>query len=289
MRAGSTQGASDAKAEAEKRSAAAIDRIAAAMAVLDRQIEAVEAKFETEAVEVAVAVARKLAPALISQEPFAEIAALAIGCFRNLVKCPHVVVRVNDALHESAREKLDEIVRRCGPDTRLVVLARAGDRARRLPHRMGRRRHQSRLGRHRRRDRRGGDALHQCTAKRRGRQRRAHAERQVEVTDERQRRQSAASRPEANGMPPLDPAAMAPQSSDAAEPQRRRSRSGVRRPGEGLRRARTRAHGRRRSCSSSAPARCSNSTARSARRSTSTSTTAWSRAARWCWSRTSSA
>ena len=34
-----------------------------------------------------------------------------------------MVVRVNDALHETAREKLDEIVRRCSPDTRLVVLA----------------------------------------------------------------------------------------------------------------------------------------------------------------------
>jgi flagellar assembly protein FliH len=109
--------------EAEKRSGATVERIAAAMTALDKQIEAVEAKFETEAVEVAVAVAKKLAPQLVSQEPFAEIAALAVGCFRNLVKCPHVVVRVNDALHETARARLDEIVRRCTPETRLVVLA----------------------------------------------------------------------------------------------------------------------------------------------------------------------
>ncbi len=120
---GLAQGSSEARAEAEQRSLAVIERIAAAMSALDRQIQAVEAKFETEAVEVAVAVARKLAPELVSQEPFAEIAALAIGCFRNLVKCPHVVVRVNDALHETAREKLDEIVRRLSPDTKLVLLA----------------------------------------------------------------------------------------------------------------------------------------------------------------------
>ena len=93
------------------------------MSALDQQLDAVEARLETEAVEVAVAVAKKLAPELVAQEPFAEIAALATGCFRNLVKCPHVVVRVNDALHETAREKLDEIVRRCSPDSRLVVLA----------------------------------------------------------------------------------------------------------------------------------------------------------------------
>ena len=30
---------------------------------------------------------------------------------------------MNDALHEAARDKLDEIVRRGSPDTRLVVLA----------------------------------------------------------------------------------------------------------------------------------------------------------------------
>lgn len=120
---GFEQGAAEARAEAEKRSLATIERIAATMAVLDKQIEAVEAKFETEAVEVAVAVAKKLAPELVSTEPFAEIAALAVGCFRNLVKCPHVVVRVNDALHETARDKLDEIVRRCSPDTKLVLLA----------------------------------------------------------------------------------------------------------------------------------------------------------------------
>lgn len=120
---GFEQGAREAKAEAERRSVATLERIAAAITALDQQLAGVEAKFETEAVEVAVAVAGKLAPQLVAQEPFAEIAALAMGCFRNLVKCPHVVVRVNDALHETARAKLDEIVRRCSPDTRVVVLA----------------------------------------------------------------------------------------------------------------------------------------------------------------------
>src|SRR5262245_63650425 len=120
---GFDQGASEARAEADRRSGAIIERIATSMNVLDKQLQAVEAKFETEAVEVAVAVAKKLASKLLEQEPFAEIAALASECFRNLVKCPHVVVRVNDALHEAAREKLDEIIRRCTPDTRLIVLA----------------------------------------------------------------------------------------------------------------------------------------------------------------------
>jgi flagellar assembly protein FliH len=55
---GFEQGANETRADAEKQSAATFERIAAAISVLDKQIEAVEAKFETEAVEVAVAVAR---------------------------------------------------------------------------------------------------------------------------------------------------------------------------------------------------------------------------------------
>lgn len=120
---GFEQGSREAKAEAEKRCGAVIERIAAAVTALDQKLAAIDAKIEIEAVEVAVAVAKKLAPELMAREPFDEIAALATDCFRNLVKCPHVVVRVNDALHETARAKLDELVRRLSPDTRLVVLA----------------------------------------------------------------------------------------------------------------------------------------------------------------------
>src|SRR5919107_1067354 len=69
------------------------------------------------------AVARKLAPELVSRQPFAEIAALATGCFRQLASAPHVVVRVNDALHQTARIELDEIARTRGFEGRLVVLA----------------------------------------------------------------------------------------------------------------------------------------------------------------------
>jgi flagellar assembly protein FliH len=72
---------------------------------------------------VAVAVARKLAPELIAREPFAELSALAAGCFRHLVAAPHVVVRVNDALQERARAELEETARAGGFDGRLVVLA----------------------------------------------------------------------------------------------------------------------------------------------------------------------
>jgi flagellar assembly protein FliH len=120
---GIEQGRGEARADAEQRCSVAVERIAAGIAVLDRQLRAIELRLETEAVEVAVEIARKLAPELVRREPFAEIAVLAAGCFRNLVKCPHVVVRVNDALLEPARARIDEIARRCGLDATLVLLA----------------------------------------------------------------------------------------------------------------------------------------------------------------------
>lgn len=116
------RGFAEAQTKAEQRAAAALERISTQLQGLDRSLAAVQARLETEAVEVAVAVAKKLAPTLIAREPLAEISALAADCFRHLVASPHVVVRVSDALHTSARERLDEIIRRLGLDSRLVML-----------------------------------------------------------------------------------------------------------------------------------------------------------------------
>jgi len=121
--AGYRNGFAAAKTEAEQRAAAALERIALGLADLDRGLSAVETRLETEAVAVAVAVARKLAPELIAREPLAELAALAANCFRQLVAAPHVAVRVNEGLHERARDELDGIARTAGFDGRLVVMA----------------------------------------------------------------------------------------------------------------------------------------------------------------------
>ena len=120
---GYRKGFAAAKAETEQHAAVALARIAAALEELHRGLGAVEARLETEAVEVAVAVARKLVPELIAREPLAELSALATDCFRHLVAAPHVVVRVNDGLHQGAREELDKTTHACGFAGRLVVLA----------------------------------------------------------------------------------------------------------------------------------------------------------------------
>jgi flagellar assembly protein FliH len=120
---GYTAGENDGVAAAQRRSAAAFEQIGDALGRLAGRLAAIDARVETEAAELAVAVARKLAPELVLREPMTEIAALITECLRHLAAAPHVVVRVNEALHETASAKLEEIARGRGFDGRLVVIA----------------------------------------------------------------------------------------------------------------------------------------------------------------------
>ena len=119
---GYAEGQRDAEVEVGRRIASTLERIASGIEAASGALKAIEARLECEAVEVAVAVARKLAPSLIEREPFAEISALASGCFRELVAAPHIVVRVNEGLYAAAREKIDDIARAHAFAGRLVML-----------------------------------------------------------------------------------------------------------------------------------------------------------------------
>jgi len=121
-RKGYAEAQNDARVESDRRVADALERIAVNLGAATAALHAIEARLECEAVEVAVAVARKLTPALIEREPFAEIAALAGACFRELIASPHIAVRVNEQLYADARDKLDGIARAHGYEGRMVVL-----------------------------------------------------------------------------------------------------------------------------------------------------------------------
>src|SRR5581483_5524024 len=122
-RKGFTAGQEQAQQEAAQRMADALSVIADSLGRLDGALAAIETRLETEAVEVAVAVASKLAPALIAREPFAEIAALATECFHHLVSSPLVTVRVAPDIHDAAKAKIEEIARTRGFEGRLAVIS----------------------------------------------------------------------------------------------------------------------------------------------------------------------
>jgi flagellar assembly protein FliH len=123
---GFRSGMSAAEAKIEGRAAGALDRIAQAIVTMAQSLSALEARLEAESVEVAVAVARKLAPQLIAAEPLGEIAALASSCFHQLIAAPHVVVRVGEAIYEIAQPRLEQIAQLHGFQGRLVVIAEPG-------------------------------------------------------------------------------------------------------------------------------------------------------------------
>jgi flagellar assembly protein FliH len=122
---GLTAAEAQARTEAERRTAIAYERIGSVLTGIAAEMKAIEGRLEAEAVEVAVAVASKLAPALVAREPLAEIAALATECFNAFLAAPHVVVRVNNELYAATRERLEEIARGRGFEGRLVVLGEA--------------------------------------------------------------------------------------------------------------------------------------------------------------------
>jgi flagellar assembly protein FliH len=113
----------EARVQSDRRIALAIENIAAGIKGIAQSITAVEARMETEAVDVAVAVARKLCSELIAAEPLTEITALVCDSFRHLVSTPHLVVRINDQLYDTAREQIERIAKQNGFTGQLVILA----------------------------------------------------------------------------------------------------------------------------------------------------------------------
>jgi flagellar assembly protein FliH len=122
-RAGYDAAQREAKVESDRRAALALEEIAIAIKGIAARINGIENRMETEAVDVAVAVARKLCVELIAREPLGEITALVSDCFSHLVSAPHLVVRINDSLYEGARTRIERLAAQAGFEGRLVILA----------------------------------------------------------------------------------------------------------------------------------------------------------------------
>lgn len=122
-RDGHEAGQREAKAESERRTSLALEEIGIAIKGIAARFSGIETRMETEAVDVAVAVARKLCSELIAREPLGEITGLVRDCFAQLVSTPHLVVRINDSLYESARDQIERLAKQSGFEGRLVILA----------------------------------------------------------------------------------------------------------------------------------------------------------------------
>jgi flagellar assembly protein FliH len=122
-RAGFDTGQRESHVESERRIAASFEQIGNNIAAIASQFAIIESRLQTEAVDVAVATARKLSGALIEAEPLAEITELVSDCFKHLVSTPHLVIRINDGLYEQARDTFERMAKQSGFAGRLIVLA----------------------------------------------------------------------------------------------------------------------------------------------------------------------
>lgn len=115
-------GYESAKAEGEQKCAAQLERIATDVHLAIGRLAAIETRIEREAIDVACAVARQLAPALIARQPLAEIEALVLDVLSHVRAAPHVAVRVSPEAAESAGARLKKIADERGFSSRLVIL-----------------------------------------------------------------------------------------------------------------------------------------------------------------------
>src|ERR1700754_1044471 len=108
-RAGYDAAQREAKVESDRRAALALEEIGIAIKGIASRFASIETRMETEAVDVAVSVARKLCVELVAGEPLGEIMALVSDCFSHLVSTPHLVVRINDGLYDAAQKPIERL------------------------------------------------------------------------------------------------------------------------------------------------------------------------------------
>ena len=121
-RAGFDAARNEAKAESDRRAALALEEIGISIRAIAGRFATIEERMETEAVDVALSVARKLCAEMIAAEPLTEVMALVSDCFRHLTSTPHIVVRINDALYDAARAQIEQLAKRNGFEGKLVIL-----------------------------------------------------------------------------------------------------------------------------------------------------------------------
>lgn len=116
--AGSAEARTDVEAAIAKTLEAAVDAL---VGLSEAQKTAVEA-LRHDALELACLIARKLAPALISRWPLEEIEALVGDCLAVLHEEPRIVLRVNEALLDGLKDRLDGLSQRAGFAGQIVLL-----------------------------------------------------------------------------------------------------------------------------------------------------------------------
>jgi flagellar assembly protein FliH len=120
---GHAKGVADTQQDAAMRTAAASQSISAQLGKLIQQVDAQRAETTKMAVAAAVAMTRKLLPALARREAMSEIEALVAECLGRMHDAPKMVVRLNEMHVDAFRQKIDAIATATGFSGRVAVVA----------------------------------------------------------------------------------------------------------------------------------------------------------------------
>ncbi|PKQ08735.1 MAG: flagellar assembly protein FliH [Alphaproteobacteria bacterium HGW-Alphaproteobacteria-12] len=120
--AGQAQGRCDAEAEADRQLGNAMAQLSQSAASLLAALDSHISSTKREASELALEVARKLAPALIAAQPEAEIEALLRNCLAHLNREPHILLRVSTSLVDRMKETVDRMAMERGLTGRIILL-----------------------------------------------------------------------------------------------------------------------------------------------------------------------
>lgn len=115
-------GKADTEAKAAAQKADAVKTVGAGIAQILRSLEETQTQLRVESVELAVAVARKLAGASLDAFPLKEIEEVVTDCLHKLHREPRLVIRVAAGLSDELQAEIHGLADRHGFSGRVVVL-----------------------------------------------------------------------------------------------------------------------------------------------------------------------
>lgn len=101
----------------------ALDKVIETVSSSTRKTEELCASIRADALRVALTAADKLASGLLDQEPAAALEKLFDDCIDLASEAPHIAIRVNDALAEQIRNRVDETARHKGFAGKIIVIS----------------------------------------------------------------------------------------------------------------------------------------------------------------------
>jgi len=100
----------------------ALDKVIETISRSTRKTEELYASIRADALRIALIAADKLASGLLDQQPTAALEKLIDECIELASEAPHIAIRVNDALAELIRNRVDEAARHKGFAGKIIVI-----------------------------------------------------------------------------------------------------------------------------------------------------------------------